>query len=86
MQNRPFRDEDEMNNTIIHNINSMVTNGDRLFILGDISHRISAAETDALVGHIKDEYGMTLVLMHYPMISWYKERKGIIKGLQLLFQ
>ena len=113
MQNRPFRDEDEMNSTIIHNINSMVTNGDRLFILGDISHRINAPETDALVRRIRgkktlllgnhdlagagggtdydpslfdgicdykilNEYGMILVLMHYPMISWYRERKGSI--------
>ena len=37
--NRPFADVDEMDDAIISNWNSRVTNGDTVFILGDMMFR-----------------------------------------------
>ena len=53
MNNRPFRDVDEMNNTIINNFNSVVMPTDNLFILGDCSLHISLEETVALLDRIR---------------------------------
>ena len=113
MRNRPFADADDMNNALIHNINSCVQPNDKLYILGDVSHHITPEATNALVkklrGHKYLIYGnhdlvqnpevcpynpslfvsegyylklrvdrMTLILMHYPMLSWDKARAGSI--------
>lgn len=52
MQNRPFSDVEEMNNELIHHINSVVKPTDKLYILGDVSHHISAEETSELIRRI----------------------------------
>ena len=39
LRNRPFADVDEMDEAIISNWNSRVTNGDTVFILGDMMFR-----------------------------------------------
>ncbi|MHB1485325.1 MAG: metallophosphoesterase [Saccharofermentanales bacterium] len=39
--NRPFSDLDEMNETLISNWNSRVTNGDKVYIVGDLIFRSS---------------------------------------------
>ena len=39
LRNRPFADVDEMDEEIISNWNSRVTNGDTVFILGDMMFR-----------------------------------------------
>lgn len=52
MQNRPFKDSREMNNALIHNINGCVRPNDTLYILGDISHHITAEETNDLIKRI----------------------------------
>lgn len=33
---RPFQDLEEMNNVLINNWNSKVTNGDKVYIIGDL--------------------------------------------------
>jgi len=53
MQNRPFANVEQMNNTIISNINSIVTPNDKLFILGDCSLHISLEETIRLLDRIR---------------------------------
>lgn len=53
MNSRPFRNADEMNNTIINNFNSVVMPTDNLFILGDCSLHISLEETMALLDRIR---------------------------------
>lgn len=53
MCGRPFKNADEMNRTIIDNINAVVKADDTLYILGDICHRISVDEGNALIRQIK---------------------------------
>ncbi len=45
---RPFRDIDQMNQALIDNINVRVGRDDELYILGDFSFKISAADAAAL--------------------------------------
>lgn len=52
-QHRPFQDVESMNREIIHNFNSVVHANDMLYILGDVTHRISESEANALIGKIK---------------------------------
>lgn len=113
MQNRPFQNIDEMNNTLIHNLNECVRANDKLYILGDISHHIDAEDSNALIKRIHGQKnlilgnhdvtgdpevcrynpnlfqwigpylkitasGMTLILMHYPMLTWAKVRAGSV--------
>lgn len=113
MQNRPFENVDEMDRTIIQNINSVVTNNDRLYILGDIAHHIPREMREELIskirgkkylllgnhdltqngdwtdlnpklfewiGHYRKEslYGLNIIMMHYPLMSWHKINAGSI--------
>lgn len=113
MQNRPFRNVEEMDNALIHHLNECVRPNDKLYILGDISHHLTPEESNALIKRIHgkkylilgnhdvtgdpeacrydtglfewvDFYrkinvnGLTLVLMHYPMMTWPKARAGSV--------
>lgn len=113
MQHRPFKDAAEMDNALIHNINECVKKNDKLYILGDVSHHISAEETNELVRRINgrkflllgnhdvigepetcpydpslfefignylkiNDYGMNIIMMHYPMLTWPKVMAGSI--------
>ena len=40
---RPFNNIEEMNETILKNWNNKITNGDTVYILGDIALRTNAA-------------------------------------------
>ena len=53
MQNRPFSSVDEMNNTLIENINAVAGRNDNLYILGDIAHHIEKEEREDLLKRIK---------------------------------
>ena len=50
--NRPFNNVEEMNNALINNINSFVNNNDTLYILGDISHKLTVDESNELIRRI----------------------------------
>lgn len=113
MQNRPFQDAAEMNNTLIHNLNECVKPDDKLYILGDVSHHITPEESNALIKRIHGKkylvfgnhdvtgdpevcqydtrlfqrvgnylkinaYGLNLVMMHYPMLTWPKVMAGSV--------
>ena len=52
MQNRPFEDVEQMNKTLIDNINCFVKPDDYLYILGDISHRINTEKSNELIKKI----------------------------------
>lgn len=52
MQNRPFESVTEMNNKLIHNINACVGPQDELYILGDITHNTTQAESNRLIRRI----------------------------------
>ena len=51
--NRPFKNVDEMHEVILNNLNSRVTNGDTVYILGDISNRGKNEDLIALVARLK---------------------------------
>ena len=51
--NRPFKNVDEMHEVILNNWNSRVTNGDTVYILGDISNRGKNEDLIALVARLK---------------------------------
>ena len=51
--NRPFKNVDEMHASILNNWNSRVTNGDTVYILGDISNRGKNEDLIALVARLK---------------------------------
>ena len=51
--NRPFKNVDEMHGVILNNWNSRVTNGDTVYILGDISNRGKNEDLIALVAKLK---------------------------------
>lgn len=47
INNRPFSNVDEMNDTLIDNVNKMVAADDELWILGDFAYRVSRKEVYA---------------------------------------
>lgn len=49
--NRPFADIDEMNRVLISNWNSRVTNGDTIYIMGDLCFR--TADVEDLIKQLK---------------------------------
>lgn len=109
MQNRPFANVDEMNRTLIRNINNVAHRDDRLYILGDVAHHIPLKDRLELLSQIKCKkylifgnhdkgseedysgicewvkiyhkealYGLNIIMMHYPLMSWDKMRHGSI--------
>ena len=52
MCNRPFKNVEEMNRTLIRNINSMVHKNDTVYLLGDATHRISLDEANDLISKL----------------------------------
>lgn len=53
MQNRPFENVDEMNETLILNWNKIVHPEDKVFILGDLTHRCKLEDANALISRLK---------------------------------
>ena len=53
MCERPFSDVEEMNRTLIANINARVKKLDTLYILGDISHRCPVEDVNRMIAQIK---------------------------------
>ena len=51
--NRPFKNVDEMHEVILNNWNSRVTNGDTVYILGDVSNRGKNEDLIAIVARLK---------------------------------
>ena len=49
MQNRPFADVEEMNETIIANYNARVGKNDKVYILGDITHHLPEEEARKII-------------------------------------
>lgn len=50
---RPFTSLQEMHDTILKNWNERVTNGDMVYILGDVSMRGKKEDPDCLCGSVK---------------------------------
>ena len=84
---RPFDSLDEMHETIKKRWNSKITNGDRVFILGDISYRGKNEDLIAYISTLKGQKEVhdsangknyNLVLSHYPIFSWKRMGKGFI--------
>ena len=52
MCERPFADIEEMNRTLIQNINARVQKHDTLYILGDIAHRTPVEEVNQMIAQM----------------------------------
>lgn len=52
-QNRPFDSVEEMNDRIIQNYNSIVHKNDLVYILGDVTYKISVEESNKLIQRLK---------------------------------
>ena len=55
--NRPFDSIAQMQETIVNNWNSKVTNGDTVYILGDVSMRGKKEDLISLVATLKGKKG-----------------------------
>ena len=51
--NRPFESVEEMNRALIVNYNSVVTDEDTVYILGDLAYRINSDEANKLISQLK---------------------------------
>lgn len=51
--NRPFSSVDEMNDKIIQNYNSIIHKNDLVYILGDLTYKISVEESNNLIQQLK---------------------------------
>lgn len=52
MQNRPYKNSNEMNESLIANYNAVVHKNDTVYILGDISHRIGVNMANELIARL----------------------------------
>lgn len=78
MQNRPFQNVEDMNQTIINNYNSIVHKDDTVYILGDICHRLRVEEANDLISGLK---GRKILITgnHENMTSDYSRESMILK-------
>ncbi|MCB7320441.1 metallophosphoesterase family protein [Lacrimispora sp. 210928-DFI.3.58] len=53
MQNRPFKNVEEMNHILIGNFNAVVQKNDTVYILGDICHHMLVEQANELIGKMK---------------------------------
>ena len=73
---RPFASLQEMHDTILKNWNDRVTNGDMVYILGDVSMRGKKEELIAFVAQLKGRIMMTFLIT---VISSCFMKSAIIK-------
>ncbi len=52
MNNRPFKNVDEMNKTIISNYNALISREDTVYILGDLTFKIPLDEANKLISEL----------------------------------
>ena len=71
--NRPFKNVDEMHGVILNNWNSRVTNGDTVYILGDISNRGKNEDLIALVAKLKGK--KVLIIGNHEDIRDYRYKQ-----------
>ena len=71
--NRPFKNVDEMHEVILNNWNSRVTNGDTVYILGDISNRGKNEDLIALVAKLKGK--KVLIIGNHEDIRDYRYKQ-----------
>lgn len=53
MQNRPFRNVEEMNRILLGNYNAVVQKNDTVYILGDICHHMLVEQSNEQIGKMK---------------------------------
>ena len=73
-ENRPFRDVDQMNRTLIENWNRAVHRQDRVFLLGDIFFKINKECATSIVSELKGH--KTLIMGNHDRgksITWWKD-------------
>ena len=72
---RPFETLDEMNQAIMNNWNRVVTNGDTVYLLGDIAHKANANETAEFLSQLKGK--IILITGNHDRIKDQKIRKQL---------
>ena len=53
LTNRPFDSVEDMNNKLIHNYNSIVHKNDLVYILGDLTYKVSVDKSNKLIQQLK---------------------------------
>lgn len=88
MQQRPFKNLDEMNKIIIDNINATVSNytNDELYLLGDLSHHIKPEETIELISKIKCNKKYLCIGNHDKADAIKKLAPDLFKDIQYYYQ
>lgn len=88
MQQRPFKNVEEMNKILIDNINATVRNenNDELYILGDLSHHIKPEETIGLISKIKCNKKYLCIGNHDKPDAIKQLAPNLFKDIQLAYQ
>ena len=60
--NRPFKDANHMNETIVNNWNSVVSDGDIVYILGDFSMKFDQEKTKTILDRLNGKKGQNISL------------------------
>lgn len=87
---RPFKSVEEMDNTLIENWNSVVTEDDQVFVLGDFSMRTRIEEVQAYLSRLngrivllKGNHDYFTEKQHMPFVTYYKTIDGVPKEYKL---
>lgn len=76
---RPFETLEEMHKVIVDNWNEVVTNGDMVYLLGDVAHKGNPLEIASLLAHLKGQ--IVLIKGNHDKIQDQRLKKQFVEVL-----